>query len=181
MRALVLLLCVVVVAVAGCQISFDCAQCHVCRNGVCTAAADYTDPNDECPERCGVPTVCGPLHICVFQRRPTCNCDWMEGVCVDEPVAVVVPTVDELHRKGLSDVDVTELMALMREEHRRLLREAHKDHEHILTIDEASAHDIIFIQNTMMFMVSLAVIIIAGACIYRRLLDQEISHVIKSQ
>lgn len=176
-----LLLCAVVVLAAGCQTSFDCAQCHACRNGVCSAVADYTDPNDECPERCGVPTVCGPLHICVFERRPTCNCDWMEGVCVDEPVLLVVPTTDELQRKGLSDADITEIIELMREEHRRLLQDAHKDHNHILTHDEATAHDIIFIQNTMMFMVSLAVVIIAGSCIYRRLVDQETMHANKSQ
>lgn len=176
-----LLLLLVSTVVTACKLDFDCAQCHACKGGVCTPAPDYTDPNDECPERCGVKTVCGPLHICVFQKRPTCNCDWMEGVCIEEVVPVTLPTMEELEQRGLSDDDIKELMLQLREEHHRYHKDEHKGHFHILPDDEVHAHDIIFIHTTVMVIVFFAFIAIATACVWRRILDQEKERFNKSQ
>lgn len=181
MRAILLLSLLACVA-AACQTDFDCAQCHSCRGGVCTAVADYTDPNDECPDRCGVKTVCGPLHICVFQKRPTCNCDWMEGACIEEPApVVVVPTIDELQARGLSDTDIVELLHQFKVEHSRYHSEEHKGHYHLLPEDSAAAHDALLLHGVLLVVLLATLMMGFGMCLWRRLFDQEILRANKAQ
>jgi hypothetical protein len=175
------LFCLLFHVVIACKSDFDCAQCHSCKAGVCTPVAVYTDPNEECPERCEVKTVCGPLHICVFERKPTCNCDWMEGVCVPEPTVVVPPTVEELHKRGLSDTDIIELLQQISQAHQQYHRDAHRGHPHILPEDEMSAHDFMFIQNTVMMVLFLAVIIGVLACAWKRINVEEQMRANKAQ
>lgn len=176
-----LLVLLLVTAASACKLDFDCAQCHFCKNGVCTPVADYTDPNDECPERCDVRTVCGPLHICVFEKRPTCNCDWMEGVCIEDEVDLPAPTLEELQARGMSDADIVELLEQLRDEHRRYHKDAHKDHFHILPEDDAAAHDIIFIHNSIMILLFAAVVSAVIVCSWRRVVDEEQRRNIKAQ
>lgn len=161
--------------VYSCQVDFDCSQCHFCKNHVCTPVPDYTDPNEECPIRCNVRTVCGPLHICVFEHRPTCNCDWLEGTCrpdPEEPIIAELPPVDVLHGRGFSDDDIRELMEHVKQE-RAYHRDLHKDHFHILPDDESAAHDFIMIYTAVLVILFVAIILCVISCLWRRLLDKE--------
>ncbi len=181
MRVALVAVCWLLAVAAACKTDFDCAQCHTCRGGICTAVADYTDPSDECPERCGVKTVCGPLHICVFQKRPTCNCDWMEGVCIEEPASISLPTIEELHTRGLTDADILELLEQFRTEHERYHSNAHKDHYHLLPQDEATAHDMLLLHGTVTVLLMVAIVLGFGMCLWRRLLDREMERANKVQ
>lgn len=177
MKALIIFLLGVTVA-CGCRSDYDCAQCHTCKASICTAVPDYTDPNEECPIRCNVKTVCGPTHICVFQQRPTCSCDWLEGTCNEEPEAVlIIPTVEEMQRQGLSDVEIKEILYYLKDEH----RDPHKGHYHILPEDHAAAHDFIMIGVTLLTVSSLTVILCAFSCMYKILHARELEKEIKSR
>lgn len=171
------LVCLFVHVALACKSDFDCAQCHTCKAGACTPVAVYTDPNEECPVRCDVKTVCGPLHICVFDRKPTCNCDWMEGTCVPEPTIVIPPTVEELHKRGLSDADVAELMQQISDYHRN----AHQGHLHILPEDHASAHEYLFLLNVVMSMFTIGVVVSVIACAWKRITVEEEMRANKAQ
>ena len=174
MKTVVVLL-ILVCAVGGCQVDFDCSQCHFCKNHVCTPVPDYSDPTEECPVRCNVRTVCGPLHICVFEQRPTCNCDWLEGVCRPEPVTAVdvdVPTLEVLHSRGFSDNEIKELMEHIKQE-TNYHQNRHEGHFHILPDDENAAHDFIMIYTAVLVILSAAIVICVTSCLWKRLLDKE--------
>jgi hypothetical protein len=141
-----------------CRTDFDCAQCHTCKANICVPVADHTDPNDECPFRCGVKTVCGPMHICVFQQRPSCKCDWLEGNCVEESTDInEAPSVEEMQKQGLSDLEIKEILYYLHTERRN----EHKDHYHILPEDHAEAHD--FMMLTIIILLSLVMSVILCA------------------
>jgi hypothetical protein len=174
MRPLIVFL-IFVCVVNGCQVDFDCSQCHFCKNHVCTPVPDYTDPNEECPIRCNVRTVCGPLHICVFEQRPTCNCDWLEGICrpePTEPAAQDVPSLEDLHSRGFSDNEIKELIEHVRQEH-TYQQNLHKDHFHILPEDEQHAHEFIMISTVLMIILAVALMMCFTSCLWKQLLAKE--------
>lgn len=163
-RMKVFFLFLVGLAVANaCVSDFDCAQCHTCKAHICTPVPTYSDPNDECPYRCNVKTVCGPTHICVFQQRPSCTCDWLEGVCREEELPFVVPSLEEMHRQGLSDGEIKEILYFLKEDRQH----PHRGHFHIVPEDEAAAHDFIVISNMVMLLLFLSIMLCAISCMYR--------------
>lgn len=169
-----LLLAACVVSCTACMMDFECPQCHTCDSGVCHPVPIHTDPNDECPIKCDVKMLCGPRQICVFKDRPTCQCDWMEGVCVDQtPVPVELPPIETLHAMGMSDDDIKMTIEQIRNEQRYYHRNQHKDHFHISSEDSAAAHDFILIANIIMSILSVAVIVGAVGCMWRTLLKRE--------
>lgn len=68
----------------NCKTSEDCGVCQECgEHGVCTNVAPMTDPRGDCSIMCGVQLVCGAEPHCVLNNRPTCECDWSSGLCVE--------------------------------------------------------------------------------------------------
>lgn len=154
-----------------CRIDFDCAQCHTCKANICVPVADHTDPNDECPFRCGVKTVCGPMHICVFQQRPSCKCDWLEGTCVEESADInETPSVEDMQKQGLSDVEIKEILYYLHTERRN----EHKGHYHILPEDHAAAHDYMMINFTILLLLVMSVLLCAISTIKYKENEKEI-------
>lgn len=174
-RYVYLLVSILWVAACGaCMMDFECPQCHTCNNGVCKPVPMHTDPNDECPVKCDTKMLCGPVHICVFKDRPTCECDWMEGVCIDQtPPPIELPPIETLHALGLSDDDIRMTIEQIRNEQRYYHRNPHKDHDHILPEDSAAAHDFILFANAVMLILSVATIISSVGCMWKTLLDRE--------
>jgi len=171
------LLCLVVSA-AACVSDFDCAQCHSCKAHICTPVPAYTDPNDECPIRCDIKTVCGPTHICVFKQRPSCVCDWLEGTCrADAEETPPVPSIEEMQRQGLSDSEIKEILYFLKEDRQN----PHRGHYHILPEDHAAAHDFIMLGNVVLVLLSLAVSLCAMSCMYRIKNAQKLNNEIKKR
>lgn len=118
----------------ACTTEMDCTACHECIRGVCVPVEEGTDPVDECPVLCDVKLVCGKKQVCVYKNAPTCNCNWISGLCMNNAVdststiaaSTSSPTVltqftidakvDDFQRLGYSDSDIRMLIELFQSE-----------------------------------------------------------------
>ena len=126
--------CLLYGTVRACTTEMDCTACHECIRGVCVPVEEGTDPVDECPVLCDVKLVCGKKQVCVYKNAPTCNCNWISGLCMNNAVdststiaaSLSSPTVttqftinekvDDLQRLGYSDSDIRMLIELFQSE-----------------------------------------------------------------
>lgn len=116
------LLVFVVEMAASCSSFMDCPTCHRCTDeGACVIVLPFTDPNGECPVYCEVKTVCNFQQICVYDERPSCNCEWLTGECLREnrtSVQTRVVRTEELVDRGYSDDDIRMIVEIINQEHK---------------------------------------------------------------
>ena len=98
MRIVFFLFLFLVHSCRACRTRVDCAPCQYCNSETrtCTNVPIYTDPFDDCKEKCNTEMVCGLAAYCVFKSAPVCNCNWERGVCIDKKDSTIVETEPSL-------------------------------------------------------------------------------------
>ncbi len=130
--AIFFVLCLLYGTVDACTSEMDCTACHECIRGVCVPVEEGTDPIGECPMLCDVKLVCSRKQVCVYQVAPTCNCNWISGLCMTElpsSSSIITATttatdvvlqntvaLEQLQLLGYSDSDIRMFIELFRSE-----------------------------------------------------------------